>query len=84
MRSPTLVHATPPSEPTLVAFGQDGTGKPRASCCDAVSADLAPKAADLMKMRVIGAFVTENGFDVSVTAGLSPPPQQPSPALTRR
>ena len=83
MSSPTLVHATSPSEPTLVVFGRDGTGKPRASWFDAVSADLATKAADPMKMRVMGALATENSFDVSVPAGLSPPPQPPSPALTR-
>ena len=46
MSSPTLVHATPWSEPTLVVFGHDGTGKPRASWSDAVNADL-------MNMRVL-------------------------------
>ncbi len=83
MNSTTLVHAFFPSRPTLVVFGRDGTGTPRASWFDAVNADLATKAADLMKMRVMGALATENSFDVSVTAGLSPPPQPPSPALTR-
>jgi hypothetical protein len=53
MSSPTLVHATSPSEPTLMVFGRVGTGKPRASWFDAVSADLATKAANLMKMRVL-------------------------------
>ena len=53
MSSPTLVYATSPAEPTLVVFGRDGTGKPRASWFDAVSADLATTAADLMKMRVV-------------------------------
>ncbi len=53
MCSPTLVHATPPSEPTLVVFGRDGTGKPRASWFDTGSADLATKAADPMRMRVL-------------------------------
>jgi hypothetical protein len=53
MSSTTLVHATSPSEPTLVVFGRDGAGKPRASWFDAVNADLATKAADLMKMRVV-------------------------------
>ncbi len=82
MSSTTLVHADSPAESTLVVFGRDGAGKPRASWFDAVSADLVTKAADLMKMRVMGALATENSFDVSVTAGLSPPPQPPSPALT--
>ena len=53
MSSTTLVHATPKSEPSLVVFGRDGTGKPRASWFDAVSADLATKAVVLMKMRVV-------------------------------
>ncbi len=83
MSSPTLVHATSPSKPSPVVFGRDNTGKPRASWFDAVSADFATKAADLMKMRVMEALATNNSFDVSVTAGLSPPPQPPSPALTR-
>ncbi len=83
MSSPTLVHVTCRSEPALVVFGRDGTGKPRASWFDVVSADLATKATDVMKMRVMGALATENSSEVSVTAGLSPPPQPPSPALTR-
>ncbi len=82
MCSPTLVHATSPTEPTLMVFGRDGTGKPRASWFDAVSADLATKAADSMKMRVMWALASEDSFDVPVPAGLSPPPQPPSPALT--
>ena len=53
MCCPTLVHTTTRSEPSLVVFGCDGTGKPRALWFDAVSADLATKAADLMKVRVL-------------------------------
>ena len=83
MRSPTLVHAPLPSEPSPVVFCRAGTGNPRASRSAAFSADFAPKAADSMKMRVVGALATENSFDVSVPAGLSPPSQPPSPALTR-
>ncbi len=83
MSSPTLVHAFPHAEPRLMVFGRDGTGKPRASWFDTGSADLANKADDLMRMRVMEALATENSFDVSVPAGLSPPPQPPSPALTR-
>jgi hypothetical protein len=83
MSNPTLVHATSPAEPTLMVLGWDGTGKPRTSWFDAVSADLAIKAADPMRMRVMGALAPENSFAVLVPAGLSPPPQPPSPALTR-
>ncbi len=82
MSSPTLVPSTSPSKASLVVFGRDGTGKPRASWFDVVSADLATKAADPMKMRGMGALATEKSFDVSVPAGLSPPPQPPSPSLT--
>jgi hypothetical protein len=53
MNSTTLVHAFFPSRPTLVVFGRDGTGTPRASWFDAVNADLATKAADLMRMCVL-------------------------------
>jgi hypothetical protein len=49
----TIVHVTSSSDPTLVVFGRDGAGKPRASWFDAVSAELATKAAALMKMRVL-------------------------------
>src|SRR5687768_14298489 len=49
----TIVHVTSSSDPTLVVFGRDGSGKPRASWFDAVSAELATKAAALMKMRVL-------------------------------
>ncbi len=83
MSSPTRVHANSAAEPAPVVFGQDGTGKPRSSWFTIGSAILATKAADPMKMRVIGARAIENSFDVSVPAGLSPPPQPPSPALTR-
>ena len=83
MSSPTLVPATSPAEPTLMVFGQDGTGKPCTPWFHAGSVDLATKAVVLMKMRVMGAFAVENSFDVSVPAGLSPPPQPPSPAHTR-
>ncbi len=83
MCSFTLVHATSPSQPSPLVFGRDGAGKPRASWFDTGSVALVTKAADIMKMRVMGSLATENSFDVSVSAGLSPPPQPPSPALTR-
>ena len=59
LSSPTLVHATPHAQLTLVVFGRDGTDKPRASWFDAVSADLATKAADPMKMRVLKIEIEE-------------------------
>src|SRR3954466_13246632 len=48
-----VVRANDQAEPSLVVFGRDDAGKPRASWFDAGSADLASKAADLMKMRVL-------------------------------
>jgi hypothetical protein len=53
MSSSTLVHATFPFRTHPRSVWPDGTGKPRPSWFDAVSADLATKAADLMKMRVV-------------------------------
>ena len=51
--SSTVLVQTNDVEPSLVVFGRDPAGKPRASWFDAASADLASKAADLMKMRVL-------------------------------
>src|SRR5215207_3516310 len=51
--SSTVLVQTSDAEPSLVVFGRDPAGKPRASWFDAASADLARKAADLMKMRVL-------------------------------
>ena len=53
MNSTVVVRANDQAEPSLVVFGHDDAGKPRASWFDAGSADLASKAADLMKMRVL-------------------------------
>src|SRR3954447_12592955 len=53
MNSTVVVRANDQAEPSLVVFGRDDAGKPRASWFDAGSADLASKAADLMKMRVL-------------------------------
>ena len=83
MSSPTLVHATPRSEPSPLVFGRSSAGEPLASRFDTGSAGLATKAANMMKMRAMGTFATENSFDVLILAGLSPPTQRPSPALTR-
>ena len=41
------------SEPSLVVFGRDDAGKPHASWFDAGAAELATKAAGIMKMRVL-------------------------------
>src|SRR3954454_6335245 len=53
MNSTDVVRANDQAEPSLVVFGRDDAGKPRASWFDAGSADRASKAADLMKMRVL-------------------------------
>ena len=53
MNSTVLVRANEQADPALILFGRDNAGKPRASWFDALSADLARKAADLMKMRVL-------------------------------
>lgn len=53
MNSSVVVQANNQSEPSLVVFGRDDAGKPRASWFDAAAAELAAKAADLMKMRVL-------------------------------
>jgi hypothetical protein len=53
MSNPTRVHANSAADPSLVVFGCGGASKPCASWFDAVSADLATTAADLMKMHVV-------------------------------
>ena len=53
MNSAVVVKANEQADPSLVVFGRDGAGKPRASWFDAPSAELATKAADLMQMRVL-------------------------------
>jgi len=53
MNSTVVVRANEQADPALILFGRDDAGKPRASWFDAPSADLARKAADLMKMRVL-------------------------------
>ena len=53
MNSTVVVRANAQAEPSLVVFGHDDAGKPRASWFDAGSAGLAAKAADLMKMRLL-------------------------------
>lgn len=53
MNSAVLVQANEQADPSLVVFGRDGAGKPRASWFDAPSEELATKAADLMQMRLL-------------------------------
>src|SRR5215211_1969378 len=53
MNSTVVVRANAQAEPSVIVFGRDDAGKPRASWFDAGSAGLASKAADLMKMRVL-------------------------------
>ena len=53
MNATVVVRANEQADPALILFGRDDAGKPRASWFDALSADLARKAADLMKMRVL-------------------------------
>jgi hypothetical protein len=53
MNATVVVRANEQADPVLILFGRDDAGKPRASWFDALSADLARKAADLMKMRVL-------------------------------
>ena len=53
MNSSVVVRANNQSEPSLVVFGRDDAGKPRASWFDAAAAELATKAAGLMNMRVL-------------------------------
>jgi hypothetical protein len=53
MNATVVVRADEQADPALILFGRDDAGKPRASWFDALSADLAREAADLMKMRVL-------------------------------
>jgi hypothetical protein len=53
MNATVVVRANEQADPALILFGRDEAGKPRASWFYALSADLARKAADLMKMRVL-------------------------------
>jgi hypothetical protein len=82
MSSPTLVHATSLSEPTLVVFGATAPASRAHRGLIPVRQISPPKRRPDENARH-GALATENSFDVSVPAGLSPPPQPPSPALTR-
>ena len=48
-----VVRTNEQADPSLIVFGRDGAGKPRASWFDSELAELASKAADLMRMRVL-------------------------------
>ena len=53
MSSTVLVRANHHAEPSVVLFGRDDGGKPRASWFDAASAGLAIKAGEAMRMRIL-------------------------------
>ena len=53
MNSAVIISSNHQAEPSLVVFGRDDAGKPRASWFDALSAELASKAASLMNMRIL-------------------------------
>jgi len=53
MNDAVLVRTNAQSDPSIILFGRDNAGKPRASWFDAVSADLATKAAEQMSMRIL-------------------------------
>jgi hypothetical protein len=64
MNSTVVVRANDQAEPSLVVFGRDDAGKPRASWFDAASADLAIKAGEAMRMRILK-VETEEQKDVA-------------------
>ena len=64
-----LVRTNEQADPSLIVFGRDGAGKPRASWFDNKSAELASKAADLMRMRV---FKVETDEQKAVAHQLAP------------
>src|SRR5215212_3696035 len=64
MNSIVVVRANDQAEPSLVVFGRDDAGKPRASWFDAASADLAIKAGEAMRMRILK-VETEEQKDVA-------------------
>src|SRR5688500_2649887 len=48
-----VVRTNEQADPSLIVFGRDGAGKPRASWFDDESAELASKAAKLMRMHAL-------------------------------
>jgi hypothetical protein len=51
--SSTVLNRVNDVEPSLVVFGRDPAGKPRASWFDAASIDFAMSAAELMQMKIV-------------------------------
>ena len=51
--SSTVLNRVNDVEPSLVLFGRDPAGKPRASWFDAGSIDFAMSAAELMQMKIV-------------------------------
>ena len=51
--SSTVLNRVNDVEPSLVLFGRDPAGKPRASWFDAASIDFAMSAAELMQMKIL-------------------------------
>jgi hypothetical protein len=51
--SSTVLNRVNDAEPSLVLFGRDPAGKPRASWFDAGSIDFAMSAAELMQMKIV-------------------------------
>jgi hypothetical protein len=51
--SSTVLNRVNDAEPSLVLFGRDPAGKPRASWFDAESIDFAMSAAELMQMKIL-------------------------------
>ena len=59
MANHALVRNATSAEPTLIVFGRDRSGRPRASWFDAVTEDRATKAAELMQMRMLKVVTDE-------------------------
>lgn len=59
MANHALVQNATSAEPTLIVFGRDRSGRPRASWFDALSEDRATKAAELMQMRMLKVVTDE-------------------------
>lgn len=53
MTGAVLVRTNAQADPSIILFGRDSAGKPRASWFDAASADLATKAAEQMHLRIL-------------------------------
>ena len=63
MNSTVVVRANDQAEPSLVVFGRDDAGKPRASWFDAGSADLASSERVLWKIDYFDRALTNHSPD---------------------